>query len=267
MVLSFFVEVNMINEIITSLDNPSVKEARSLNDKKARRFHGKFLVDGEKLVHEVVCGAAEVDKLFVDSARLEEFDYIIKKCEGKIIPVTKKVIDSISENVTPQGIIAEVIMQPTAEFKPASNQPILILDRIQDPGNLGTIIRTASATGFSSIVLIDTADPFSPKVVRSSSGGIFYTDIFRMSEAEIIDYCRAKNIEMLVADMCGENIFKHNNSSKNIALVIGNEGQGVSENFKANGTLVSLPMKSQMESLNAAVSASVLMYTLMGNSI
>ncbi len=257
----------MINEIITSLDNPSVKEARSLNDKKARRFHGKFLVDGEKLVYEVVCGAAQVDKLFVDSERLAEFDYILSKCEGKVIPVTKKVIDSISENVTPQGIIAEVFMQPTGEFDPDENSPILILDRIQDPGNLGTIIRTAAATGFSTIVLIDTADPHSPKVVRSSSGGIFYTDIYRMTEAEIIDYCVRKGIQMLVADMSGSNIFEFENVTNNIALVIGNEGQGVSENFRESGKLISLPMKSQMESLNAAVSASVLMYTLMGKSI
>lgn len=257
----------MNGEIITSLDNPSIKEARSLNDKKARRFHGKFLVDGEKLVDEVVCGAAEVDKLFVDSERLEEFEYIISKCEGKIVPVTKKIINSISENVTPQGIIAEVYMKSVGEFEPEENSPILILDRIQDPGNLGTIIRTAAATGFTSIVLIDTADPYSPKVVRSSSGGIFYTDIYRMTESEIIDYCSRKNIPMLVADMNGVNIFETETASTNLALVIGNEGHGVSENFKALGKLVSLPMKSQMESLNAAISASVLMYTIMGKKI
>lgn len=257
----------MNGEIITSLDNPSVKEARSLNDKKARRFHGKFLVDGEKLVYEVACGAAEIDKVFVDSERLAEFDYILKKCDGKIVPVTKKVINSISENVTPQGIIAEVVMKPMGEFNPEADSPILILDRIQDPGNLGTIVRTAAATGFSTIVLIDTADPYSPKVVRSSSGGIFYTDIYRLSETEIIDYCNRKNITMLVADMDGDNIFMADLPRTDFALVIGNEGQGVSENFKQQGNLIALPMKSQMESLNAAVSASVLMYTLMGQNI
>lgn len=257
----------MVNEIITSLDNPLVKEARSLNDKKARRFHGKFLVDGEKLVYEVVCGAAQVDKLFVDSEKLSDFDYIISKCEGKLVPVTKRVIASISENNTPQGIIAEVCMQPTGEFNPDENSPILILDRIQDPGNLGTIIRTAAATGFETIVLIDTADPYSPKVVRSSSGGIFYTDIFRMTEAEILEYCARKNIDLYCADMDGENVFYKDIDMSNMALVIGNEGQGVSENFKNASKLVSLPMKSQMESLNAGVSASVLMYVLLGKNI
>lgn len=257
----------MNSEIITSLDNAMVKEARSLNDKKFRKFYGKFLVDGEKLVNEVVCGAMEVDKLFIDSSKLSEFGYILEKYNGKIVPVTSKVLASISQNVTPQGIIAEVIMRETGSFEPETNEPILILDRIQDPGNLGTIIRTASATGFYTIVLIDTADAYSPKVVRSSSGGIFYTDIFRMTETEILDFCKKKNIEVLIADMGGENIFYKELKNKNYALVIGNEGQGVSDNFKNYGKAISLPMKPQMESLNAGVSASVLMYILQGKDI
>ena len=257
----------MNGDLITSLDNSMVKEARSLNDKKHRRFHGKFLVDGEKLVYEAVCGACEIDKIFVDSSRLSDFGYILEKFDGKVVPVTSKVFASISENVTPQGIIAEVFMNPTGEFNPPKNEPILILDRIQDPGNLGTIIRTAAATGFATIVLIDTVDPHSPKVVRSSSGGVFYTDIFKMTENEIITYCKNKGVELLVADMGGENIFKTNNISSSFALVIGNEGQGVSETFKKEGRAISLPMKSQMESLNAGISASVLMYELMGEKI
>lgn len=257
----------MQGEIITSLDNPMIKEARSLNDKKFRRFHGKFLVDGEKLVREVVAGAMQVDKLFVDASRLSEFGYILEKFDGKVVPVTTKVINSISENITPQGIIAEVFMNETGEFSPEENSPILILDRIQDPGNLGTIIRTAAATGFQTIVLINTADPYSPKVVRSSSGGIFYEDIFQMTEKEIIEYTKRKNIKFFVADMNGENIFKLSVHGENYALVIGNEGQGVSDTFKLEGSAISLPMKSQIESLNAGVSASVLMYVLHGKNI
>lgn len=257
----------MNGEIITSLDNKVIKEARSLNDKKFRRFHGKFLVDGEKLVNEVVLGAMEVDKIFVDSTKISNFGYILEKFDGEVVPVTTKVLNSISENITPQGIIAEVFMRETVNFVTEQNQPILILDRIQDPGNLGTIIRTAAATGFEKIVLIDTVDPYSPKVVRSSSGGVFYTDIFRMSEAEIISYCDKKNIELFVADMGGLNVFKTELNSKNFALVIGNEGQGVSDTFKKQGKAISLPMKPQMESLNAGISASVLMYVLVGKDI
>ena len=257
----------MNGEIITSLDNPMVKEARSLNEKKFRRFYGKFLIDGEKLVSEAVCGALEVDKIFVDAEKMSNFNQILERTSAKVVPVSKKVMAALSENVTPQGIIAEVFMRETGEFMPEKGQPILILDRIQDPGNLGTIIRSAAATGFSTVVLIDTADAYSPKVIRSSSGGIFYLDIFRMSEIEIINFCERENIPLLIADMSGVNIFKAGSFGKNFALVIGNEGQGVSQNFKDRGRCVSLPMKSQMESLNAGVSASVLMYILLGEGV
>lgn len=257
----------MVEEIISSVDNKMIKEARSLNDKKFRRNLGKFLVDGEKLVNEIVCGAGEVDKLFIDSTKLSQFDYILNKFSGKIVPVTSKVMASISENNTPQGIIAEVFMRETPEFNPEKGEPILILDRIQDPGNMGTIIRTATATGINTIVLIDCTDAYSPKVIRSSSGGVFYLDIFRLSQEEIANYCKNNGVELLVADMAGENVFKTEINHKNFALVIGNEGQGVSDYFKQNGRIVSLPMKPLMESLNAGVSASVLMYTLLGKDI
>ena len=257
----------MESEIITSLDNASVKEARSLNDKKFRRFHGKFLIDGEKLVYEAVCGACEIDKIFVEESKIANFDYILSKFDGKVVKTSEKVFKSISENTTPQGIIAEVFMNETGEFMPEKNQPFIILDRLQDPGNVGTIIRTAAATGYETIVLIDTVDVYSPKVIRSSSGGILYLDIFRMTEKEIISYCEKNNIELLVADMGGVNIFNTSITNQNYALVIGNEGQGVSQNFKDMGRSISLPMKSQMESLNAGVSASVLMYILKGDKI
>lgn len=257
----------MIEEIISSVDNKMIKEARSLNDKKFRRNLAKFLVDGEKLVNEAVCGACDVDKIFVDSTKLADFDYILSKFDGRVVPVTSKVMASLSETNTPQGILAEVFMRETGAFNPEQNEPILILDRIQDPGNMGTIIRTATATGFHTIVLIDSTDAFSPKVIRSSSGGVFYLDIFKMSEEEIANYCKSHNIELLVADMAGENIFKTEINNKNFALVIGNEGQGVSKFFKENGRIISLPMKPVMESLNAGVSASVLMYSLLGKDI
>lgn len=257
----------MNGEIITSLDNPMIKEARSLNDKKFRRFYGKFLIDGEKLVSEAVYGAIEIDKIFIDAGKMADFGYILERYDGKVVPVSKKVMASLSENITPQGIIAEVFMKETGEFCPEKDKPILILDRIQDPGNLGTIIRTASATGFETVVLIDTADAYSPKVIRSSSGGLLYLDVFRMSESEIISYCENEERELLVADMQGVNVFNAGITSKNFALVIGNEGQGVSETFKEKGRRISLPMKSQMESLNAGVSASVLMYILLGQTI
>ena len=257
----------MNNEVIVSLDNPLVKEARSLNDKKFRKNLGKFLVDGEKLVNELVERNEKIDKIFVENAKFDNFSYIFDKFHGKIVIVSKKVMESISQNNTPQGIVAEVFMPENLEFLPEKNKPFLVLDRIQDPGNIGTILRTAVATGFSTVALIDSADVYSPKVIRSSSGGIFGLKLFKLSEQEVIDFCKNSGVELLVADMSGENIFDKKVSNKNFALVIGNEGQGVSDNFVLNGKTISLPMVSSMESLNAGVSASVLMYVLVGKDI
>ena len=139
----------------------------------------------------------------------------------------------------------------------------LMLDDINDPGNLGTIIRTAAATGFHDIVLLNCTDPYNPKTVRSSSGGIFYTDFYSLEYDEFMEEARKTGTKIYIADMNGENIFKLSNLDEKYALVIGNEGAGVSKEFKEIADrVISLPMKSQMESLNAGVSASVLMYEL-----
>ena len=152
-------------------------------------------------------------------------------------------------------------MRPSLEFK--ITEPVLVLDRISDPGNLGTIIRTAAATGFHDIVLIECCDPFSPKTVRSSSGGIFYTDFYPVSFEEFYEEVVKSGAKIYIADMAGENIFNMKNIDEKYALVIGNEGGGVADRLKSGAArTISLPMKSQMESLNAGVSASVMMYFL-----
>ena len=152
-------------------------------------------------------------------------------------------------------------MKPSLELE--IEQPILVLDRISDPGNLGTIIRTAAATGFRDIVLLECADPYNPKTVRSSSGGIFYTDFYPLEFDEFCEVCQKYKTKIYIADMNGENVFKFDNKTENYALVIGSEGSGVSDRVrKIADQVLSLPMKSQMESLNAGVSASVIMYQL-----
>ena len=254
-----------MEKIITSTNNSLVKEAKSLLDKKYRKKYGKFLVDGEKLVREAINKGLKIDRIFIDQEKYDAFRYFLDNFGGEKILVSSQVIKILTENQAPQGIIAEV-------FIPAKNidqtaGDILVLDRIQDPGNLGTMLRTAVATGINNIALIDSVDVFSPKVVRSSSGAVFSLNLYMASEDELIENCKVNEKILLVADMNGENVFKTKSKFQNFALVIGNEGQGVSDNFKKCGKLISLPMKSEMESLNAGVSASVLMYYLKGESI
>jgi len=248
-------------EIISSVNNENVKRAASLGEKKYRRYYGTFLVEGYKTVNEVVCGAMELEKLYVEQGYLTKYSDLIAKCEPNVILLSKPAFAKISDTVSSQGIIAEVKMRPTLDFR--ITEPILVLDRISDPGNLGTIIRTAAATGFHDIVLIDCADPYNPKTVRSSSGGIFYTDFYQLSSDELFDECKRTGTKIYITDMAGENIFKMTNIDEKYALVIGNEGGGVSDKLESlSSRTIALPMKSQMESLNAGVSASVIMYML-----
>ncbi len=249
-------------EIISSVNNDNVKRVASLGEKKFRRYYGTFLVEGPKLVQEIVYGAMELQALYVESSCAVKYSDLIAKCEPNVYLLSKPAFEKISDTVSSQGILAEVKMRTSVDF--ALDQPIVVLDRVSDPGNLGTIIRTAAATGFETIVLIDCCDPYNPKTVRASSGGIFYTDFYQLSFEEFAD--KWKNLPVYLADMDGENIFKMKEIDKVYALVIGNEGSGVSDQFeKLHKRTISLPMKSQMESLNAGVSASVLMYELKKN--
>ncbi len=254
-------------DIITSLDNTSVKEARSLHDKKYRRYYGKFLVEGKKQVEEAIQKGLEIDKLFVDSTKIKLYENIIYSTETPVLFVSPNVFKSISGTETPQGILATVTL-PVAEFyKHAENNKILVLDKISDPGNMGTIIRSACAVGFSHIFTIDCVDAYSPKVVRSASGGLYNVKLYPSDYAEVLSLCKKHNIQLLVADMNGQNIYNNFVASSSYAIVVGNEGNGVSSELKNAGTLIKLPMTNNMESLNAGVSASIIMYALEGKNI
>ncbi len=247
-------------EIITSVNNEKVKHAASLNEKKYRRMSETFLVEGSKLVREVVCGAMELVTLYVQQSYLSKYADIVSKCSDVVV-LGESAFNKISSTVTSQGIIAEVKMPEIPELD--ITEPFIILDGISDPGNLGTIIRTASAVGYRDIVLIGCADPYSPKVVRSSSGGIFYTDCYPLSYDELFEKVEKAGAKIYIADMKGTNVFSLKELDKIYGLVIGSEGSGVSLVMRERANMaIKLPMKSQMESLNAGVSASVIMYEL-----
>lgn len=254
-------------EIITSLDNTSVKQARSLKEKKYRNYYGLFLVEGRKQVSEAIQKGLNIDKVFVDSKKAKQFEDLIYATEAPILAVTEAVFKSISSTETPQGIIATVEMPASKLYKYRVGDKLLVLDKISDPGNMGTIIRTAAACGFNQIFTIDCVDAYSPKVVRSSSGGLYNVNLYPTDYAEVVNVCKGNSIELLIADMHGENIFGDFEIRGDYAIVIGNEGNGVSDNLTQYGRLIKVPMKQGLESLNAGVSASIIMYQLEGKNI
>ncbi len=243
---------------ITSTSNPLVQKIKSLKDKEARVLYNEFILEGENIVKDIP-NVNLVDCIFVDQSKIDAYKYIIEKYNEDIVyEVPSKVIDVISDTKTPSGILAIAKKPQVNETKGNS---VVVLDGVSDPGNMGTIIRTCVACGVKDIYAINTVDAFSPKVVRSTMGGIFEVNVIPTTYDELLSKLQGYNL--LTLDMNGEDIFKENNISKPFALVVGSEAHGVSKVLKEKCTqILSLPMVGKIESLNAAVSLSVALYTL-----
>ena len=237
--------------MISSLSNEKIKLVRSLKEKKYRDRYSLFVVEGVKSVHEA---SQKAQILFVVVTQ-ESIDKVPENTE--VLLVTDKVFASVTGETTPQGMLAVVKKPDEKDFSGFCGKGLL-LDRVRDPGNLGTIIRTAVATGFTNIFLIDTVDPYSPKVVRASMGGVFSVNFYFVKPSDV----KNLNISVLCADMDGQNIFEFI-PPKSYLLAIGNEGGGLSDEIiNLSTSTVCLPMEKGVESLNAGVSAGVLMYLL-----
>ena len=241
--------------ILTSKNNPLIKETASLKDKKGRTQTGLFLVEGVKMLREGLQSELEIERVFLS----EEYADELPVDESKIVRVSQDVFHFLSDEKTPQGVLCRVKIPQTALAAPTA--PCLILDGVADPGNMGAIIRTANAAGYKEIYLVDgCVDAYAPKSVRASMSGVFFTKLYAGSREEILS--AVQGVPVIVADMQGESVF-HFSAPEKFALVIGNEANGVSaEMRKAAKYTVKIPMEQTQESLNAAVSAGILMYVL-----
>ena len=242
---------------IISTSNPLVKTIKSLKDKEARFALNEFIVEGENIVKDLPA-FVKVDYVFVEDKKVSDFKYILDRYNDEIIYcVSSNVMKAISDTQTPPGILVVVQKPKMAESK----GNVVVLDGISDPGNMGTIIRTCVACGIKDIYAISTVDAFSPKVVRSTMGGIFQVNIIPTTYDELFN--KLQGYDLLTLDMYGKDIFEENKITEPFALVVGSEAHGVSKILKEKcTTLISLPMVGQIESLNAAVSLSVALYTL-----
>ena len=229
---------------ITSRQNDKVKYWVSLHDKKNRDRDKCFLIEGDHLINE-----AKKRNLIIDTISLEE--------DGSSYTVTKDVMEKISLQKTPCAKMALVKYIPSGDI--FGN--VLILDCIQDPGNLGTIIRSAVAFNFKTIILgDDCVDIYNPKVVRSTEGMLFNINIIRTNLKEIIPELKKNGYSILATDVrMGSDI--RNIEKNKIALIIGSEGQGVKSDIKEMAdTLINIKISNLCESLNASIAASILMY-------
>ena len=248
--------------ILTSKNNPLIKETASLKEKKGRKTLGLFLVEGKKMARECAQSGFEIERVFLSASFAEnardELDFLQDYAE-KTVVVSDDAFAFLSDEKTPQGILCRVKI-PKLELREPSGS-CLLLDGVGDPANVGAIIRTANAAGYQEIYLAEgSADPFAPKSVRASMSGVFFTKLYFGSREEILQ--KLSSTPVFVADMGGVNAFSFHVPEK-FALVIGNEANGVSEVVRQSAAAtVKIPMEQTQESLNAAVSAGILMYLL-----
>lgn len=253
---------------ITSTSNPVVKEVCELKQKKARDESSKFLIEGMKMLTEAASSGIVVDSVFVVEKMFEENKQFFESLSlQKIYTVSDNVLAKLSEWKTPQGVVA-VVKKPEwneDDFFKKDKLFSLVLDGVSDPGNIGTIIRTSEAAGIDCIFTTKgTADCYQSKALRASMGSIFRIPVFENFEKCGIIYKLASNgIKTLTTSLNGEDVKSFFMDEKKLAVVLGNEGAGVSDEFILNAdALVRLPMEGKVESLNVAVCAGIIMYML-----
>ncbi len=233
--------------VITSKDNKRIKAVRKLLTKKERTKAKQFLIEGEHLIEEALKWNANILELFV--LENSEFNFDLKTTV-----VTKDVMKSLSTLVTPPGIIAIVEMNTQT----INSDRILALDGIQDPGNLGTLIRTADAFNFKRILIgKDTVDPYSDKVLRSSQGSHFHVSI---EDTDLVETINDFDGIVLTTDLQGEALSSQKITGP-LMIVLGNEGQGVSDDVLSHANYkVKIDMPGHAESLNVSVAGVILMH-------
>ncbi len=243
--------------VITSLQNQTIKSIIALKDKKGRTEQNAYLVEGVKMVREAITAQMPI-KLIIG---LKEIVDTVSGYSGEIIYTDQKVLNKISDCSTCQGVFA-VISIPQADFVLPS-QNCVLLDRVRDPGNLGTIIRTSVAVGVKKIYLRDCVDAYSPKVVRSTMSGIYSVELIKIDDEQI--NALAQSIPFISADMEGENVFSYKTDA-NFCLCVGNEANGLSDRVRnLTKKFVSIPMQNGIESLNVGVAYGIIIYNLTNN--
>lgn len=288
-------------ELITSLNNQRVKEVANLKQKKYRTESGTFFAEGLRAVQEAV-QYADVTELFYTEAEAGRLDEVLKaagnvpadtkeKSENKknanhnnagtakkrnkaangirMYQVDEKVMAKLSDTKAPQGVLA-VIRTPEQNLRHLrpgtasdNNAPVIILDRVQDPGNLGTIIRTADAVGALGLILLEgCVDAYSPKVVRASMGSLFHLPVVQdITAEEALTWCYRNGYEPAATALKNaQNVYKAD-ISKKMAFLFGNEANGVAEELQAAAeTRLFIPMAGLAESMNVAMAAGIILF-------
>ncbi|MCX6027711.1 MAG: RNA methyltransferase [Chloroflexi bacterium] len=255
---------------IVSASNKRIVEARKLRQRKHRQAEGLFLVEGLQLLHMALdSGAVPYEVFFCQEqfigAEAATLLGRFRQTGAALLSVSPRVMETLSEREEPQGIVASFRLAeaPLASLDLAGRELVVILDRLQDPGNLGTLIRTADAVGAAAIILIEPCvDPYDPKTVRGSMGSLFNLPVISTKDVSaLFAWLKERGLRPVGADPHLGETWGAGLWQGGVALVLGNEARGLSDDVAAQiNAWAKLPIVGRAESLNVAVAGGVLMY-------
>lgn len=249
--------------MIVSKDNSQIKHIRQLNQKKYRDEYKEFVVEGTKIVQEAIEENENIQLIVICEELLKKaIDTKIYKVEY----VNKSIFELISDTVTPQGILAVI---KEKEPKEITSRVLFALDDIQDPGNMGTIIRTLDAAGIKDLIISkESADIYNPKVTRSTMGAIYRLNVTRENlKSKLLDL-KEKGYKIVVTSLATDKYYYDIDYNEKMIIVIGNEGKGVSKEINEIADIkIKIPMLGKAESLNASIATGILAYEYVRNEM
>ena len=260
-------------DTIFSKSNSNVKLVRSLNEKKHRLKNNAFYLEGIKVVNEILDKDRAIDIMFIAYSKsiLENLNGgkdLLNRIENlkkiKVLSFEESIFKYMTDTITPQGVLA-VIKIPEYDILEElknNNKNIVILDRVQDLGNMGTIIRSCNAFDIDIVLCTkDTADIYSPKALRSTMGGILNTKIIYLDDLSVIDYLKKCGYIIVSTSLQANDFLENIDLKKRYAFVMGNEANGVTEELLSKSDMfVKIPMTDKIESLNVGVATSIILY-------
>ncbi|MGL4656224.1 MAG: TrmH family RNA methyltransferase [Sarcina sp.] len=246
--------------VIESKNNSLFKNIKKLKEKKYRNQSSTYLIEGLRFVDEAFKSGVEIETLlFTEEFKEKHSEFLENRNVKEEIILSPSLLKELSFTGTPQGVMAIVAME-NKELK--DGDIVVLVDKVQDPGNMGTIIRTAHAVGAAGIITTKgTVDIYNDKTLRSTMGSIFYLPVIEDNNLEKINELKSEGFRLVVSSLQGKNDFFNEDLSGKTIIAVGNEGNGVSDEvYDISDIKVKIPMPGNAESLNVAVATSVMLY-------
>lgn len=250
---------------LTSLQNPRVRLARQLQDKKARRTEQRFVIDYSRDLERALAQGYRVDYVLATPALLTaEESALLRGVDALVFEVTPEILEKVGYRQHPTGLVA-IMHQPAPRPlpHPTSDRPLLLLVALEKPGNIGALLRTADATGVETVLLVDTAlDLYNPNIIRASTGACFLPHIYELSTQDALSFCSKYGYNIISAHLEGTHSLFDLDLRHRAAVVLGTEDTGLSAVWRdACHTLMKIPMMGTLtDSLNVSVAGAVILY-------